>query len=141
VAFADGKETSLLPTPAPLLRQPPLRANTASSDSGRPPAKIRPSPDPRHYSIVHSFKTPPERKIEDTRYKIQDTRYPTAERLDQLLFRDAPNYDRIVGNGFIRSAENAKHFRISRREIRNDCLAAMRFCSKIAGMHKCIPYA
>ena len=53
----------------------------------------------------------------------------------------ALNYDRIVGNGFIRSAENAKHFRISRREIRNDCLAAMRFCSKIAGMHKCIPYA
>ena len=53
----------------------------------------------------------------------------------------ALNYDRIVGNGFIRSAENAKHFRISHREIRNDCLAAMRFCSKIAGMHKCIPYA
>ena len=62
------------------------------------------------------------------------------EQLDKLLFSDAPNYDRIVGNGFIRSAENAKHFRISRREIRNDCLAAMRFCSKIAGMHKCIPY-
>ena len=60
---------------------------------------------------------------------------------DKLLFSDAQNYDRIVGNGFIRSAENAKHFRISRREIRNDCLAAMRFCSKIAGMHKCIPYA
>ena len=63
------------------------------------------------------------------------------EQLNKLLFSDAPKYDRTVGNGFIRSAENAKHFRISRREIRNDCLAAMRFCSKIAGMHKCIPYA
>ena len=67
--------------------------------------------------------------------------FPQNQQPDKLLFSDAPNYDRIVGNGFIRSAENAKHFRISRREIRNDCLAAMRFCSKIAGMHKCIPYA
>jgi hypothetical protein len=78
-------------------------------------------------------------RLTNTRNKVYNTREKL--KIAKLLLSDAPKYDRIVGNGFIRSAENAKHFRIFRREIRNDCLAAMRFCSKIAGMHKCIPYA